>query len=77
MADRLEKFLKFAEQNEHPDDEIDELKAKLKAATKVVENEQPPGILQGNMVKYLDRARNRVDTSREAVREAQAAPRRR
>ena len=41
----IEKLLRYAEMNELPDDKIEELKTKLKTASKAIEKEQPPGIL--------------------------------
>ena len=64
---RLEKLLQFAELNDYPEEEIDEIRAKLKAAAKQIEKEQPPGILLETTLKYLERAKNRVEKAREAV----------
>ena len=67
---RLEKLLQFAELNDYPEEEIDEIRSKLKAATKQIEKEQPPGVLLETTIKYLERAKNRVEKAKEAVQRA-------
>ena len=56
-AARLERMLHFAEQNEDPEEEIEDIKGKLKAATKLIERQQPPGVMLENTMKYLERAK--------------------
>ena len=55
---------------EFPDDEVEDIEAKCKAATKLAENEQPPGVMLENTMKVLDRARSQVDKARETQGEA-------
>ena len=63
-------LLKVAIDIEFPEDEVDEAKSKLRAATNLIEKEQPLRVMLGSTMKLLERARARVENSWGALLQA-------